>query len=256
MKTALITGGTRGIGLGIARSLLNEGVHLALNGVRPESEVQELISALVEESGMHVIYCQGDISKQEGRSNVLKAFAEHFSTLNYLINNAGVAPKERKDLLDIPEESLDRVLNINLKGPFLLSQAVAKMMMRSKLVDPSKDFAIVNVGSISATMASPERGQYCLSKAGVAMMTQLFAIRLSESDIPVYELRPGIIKTDMTGAVTNKYDVLFAKGVSIQNRWGLPEDVGKAVASLIRRDFSYSSGQIFHVDGGISIQRL
>jgi 3-oxoacyl-[acyl-carrier protein] reductase len=167
-----------------------------------------------------------------------------------------VAPKERLDILEATEESFDRVMGINLKGPYFLTQSIASWMVEQKETDPDFSGGIIYISSISATVASVNRGEYCLSKAGISMASQLFAVRLGEFGIPVYEVRPGIIKSDMTAGVTTKYDQLIENGLTVQKRWGLPEDVGKVVASIAREDFSYSTGQVFMVDGGLTLSRL
>ncbi|MEL6254705.1 MAG: 3-ketoacyl-ACP reductase [Bacteroidota bacterium] len=252
-KVALITGGSRGIGLGIAMSLAEYGWALAINGMREETSVQATLDSL-RAKGIEVIYCQGNIGEKEGRSHILQSCLNHFGQLDALINNAGVAPRERKDLLEMSEESFDRVLGINLKGSFFLSQLAAKEMIKAGKEVPRY---IINMSSVSATLVSVNRGQYCISKAGMAMMTQLFAARLAEENIQVYEVRPGVIKTDMTAAVKEKYDrLLLEEGLAVQGRWGYPEDVGKAVASLIGGNFPYSTGQVIMVDGGLAMGRL
>ena len=254
-KVALITGGSRGIGYGIAQALAKEGWSLAINGMRPASDVQAVLDTLKTVDN-EVIYCQGNIGDKAGRQSIIQQTVQHFGHLNVLVNNAGVAPKERKDLLEMSEESFDRVLNINLKGTFFLSQLAAKEMVKAKAKNPDFSGAIINISSISATVISINRGQYCISKAGMSMVTQLFATRLGQDGIPVYEVRPGIIATDMTSTVKEKYDKLFAEGLSVQPRWGYPEDVAKAVAGLVRGDFPYSTGQVIMVDGGMTMQRL
>ncbi len=176
--------------------------------------------------------------------------------IQLLVNNAGVAPKTRADLLETSEESYDRVLDTNLKGAFFLTQAVAREMVAARKANATFTAAIVNITSISATMVSINRGEYCIAKAGFAMLTQLFATRLGPEGIPVYEVRPGVIKTDMTAGVTEKYDKLIADGLCVQPRWGFPADVGKAVAALARGDLPYSTGQVILVDGGLTIPRL
>jgi len=254
-KVALITGGSRGIGLGIAWQLANEGWSLAINGVRPEEQVQALLDSF-RSKNVKVIYCQGNIAETGQRAAILAKIKKEFGALHVLVNNAGVAPKERKDLLEASEESFEYVLSTNLQGPYFLSQATANWMIEQKQSDPEGFYSIINISSISATVASVNRGEYCIAKAGLSMMTALFASRLGEFGIPVYELRPGIIKTDMTAGVTEKYDKLIGDGLTIQPRWGLPEDIGKGVAALVRGDFPYSSGSVIMVDGGLTIPRL
>jgi 3-oxoacyl-[acyl-carrier protein] reductase len=260
---ALITGGTRGIGLAAARMLGNEGWNLAINGVRDAGQVTEVIHDL-EQTGAEVAYCQGDLSSKEGRNALLEAANRAFGRINLLVNNAGVAPDKRLDILDATEESFERLMRINLQGPYFLTQAVARQMISQKRTasqseggnDEHQKAMIINIGSISATVVSTMRGDYCISKAGFSMHSSLWAVRLAEFGIPVYEVRPGVIKTDMTAGVQEKYDKLFAEGLTVQPRWGLPDDVGKAVASLARWDFPYSSGEVFMVDGGLCITRL
>jgi NAD(P)-dependent dehydrogenase (short-subunit alcohol dehydrogenase family) len=175
-----------------------------------------------------------------------------------LINNAGVAPLERKDVLEATEESFERVMKINLQGPHFLCQEVANWMIEQKQAQADFRGCMINVSSISATMASTNRAEYCISKAGLSMVTKMWAVRLAEFDIPVFEVQPGIIQTDMTSspAIMAKYDKLIAEGLTLQPRWGMPEDIGKAVALLVREDLPYSTGQVISVDGGMRIERL
>jgi NAD(P)-dependent dehydrogenase (short-subunit alcohol dehydrogenase family) len=254
-KTALITGGSRGIGLGIAKELANAGFNLAINGVRPQNSVQNVIDEL-KEFGVEVIYAQGDISKKDDRQQIFQTITEKFRRLNVLVNNAGVAPRERKDILEASEEIFDEVLEINLKGPYFLTQLFTNHMVKLKKANPDFECCIINVSSVSATVASVNRGEYCISKAGIAMATKLWAARLGEFDIPVYEIQPGVIATDMTAGVTEKYDRLFEQGLTIQKRWGMPEDVGRVAAAMATGMLPYSTGQVVNVDGGMTIQRL
>jgi 3-oxoacyl-[acyl-carrier protein] reductase len=255
-KVALITGGTRGIGFGIAEKLACEQWDLVLNGVRPESAVSEPLEKL-RSRGVRVQYAPGDIATSEGRSAILKA-ARAFAggAVNLLVNNAGVAPKARLDLLETTEASYDHVVGTNLRGTFFLTQGVARDMIAAKQADTGFGAVIVTISSISATVVSINRGEYCIAKAGLSMVSQLFSVRLGTAGIPVYEVRPGVIRSDMTAGVTEKYDGLIAQGLCVQSRWGLPEDVGKAVASLARGDFPYSTGQVIMVDGGLTTPRL
>ncbi|MCW9708237.1 3-ketoacyl-ACP reductase [Fodinibius salsisoli] len=253
--TALVTGGSRGIGFAIATKLCQNGYDVAINGVRSEDRVQDALEEL-RATGSEAIYCQGDVSSADDRTAIIDKVRSEFGQLNVLVNNAGVAPKERKDPLQATEESYDRVMDINLKGPYFLTQLAARWMVEQKEEKANFDATIVTIGSISATIVSPNRGEYCISKAGLAMHNKVWAVRLAEYDIPVYEVRPGIIATDMTSGVTEKYDKLIADGLTVQRRWGQPEDVGKAVLSLADGDFPYSSGEVMMVDGGLSVQRL
>ncbi|HYC72886.1 MAG TPA: 3-ketoacyl-ACP reductase [Opitutaceae bacterium] len=273
-KIALVTGGSRGIGFGIAEKLAAEKWDLVINGVREESAVAEPLAAL-RRHGVRVGYARGDVGSAEGRGAILQATRELVDAwgsragtraagssgpapraISLLVNNAGVAPKVRADLLETTEESYDYVVNTNLRGVFFLTQAFARDMVAAKKADPAFSGCIVNITSISATVVSINRGEYCIAKAGLSMLSQLFAARLGADGIPVYEVRPGVIKTDMTAGVTEKYDKLIAGGLNIQPRWGFPEDVGKAVACLARGDLPFSTGQVVMVDGGLTVPRL
>lgn len=223
--------------------------------MRDEVAVADALNIL-RTAGAEVLYVSCDVANREARTRMLAAIRQRFGRLHVLVNNAGIAPKERRDILEATEESFEQVMGTNLQGPYFLTQAVAQWMVQQRRADASFAGCIINVSSVSATVVSVNRGEYCLSKAGVAMATQLWAARLGEFNIPVYEVRPGVIKTDMTVGVQAKYDELFVEGLAVQRRWGLPEDVGKAVASLVRGDFPYSTGQIILVDGGLTIQRL
>jgi 3-oxoacyl-[acyl-carrier protein] reductase len=254
-RVALITGGSRGIGFGIAQRLATEGFDLAVNGLRPEPEITGTLVAL-RTHGIQAEYGRGDVGDGEDRASILRTVRERFGRLDLLVNNAGVAPNVRADILEATEESFDRVLGTNLKGPYFLTQAVARWMVEQKRADPDYQGCIINVTSVSAAVASVNRGDYCLSKAGLAMSTKLWAVRLAEYGIPVYEVRPGIIETDMTSGVKETYDALIEDGLLLMPRWGSPEDVGKAVAMLARGDLPYSTGTVIEVDGGMTVARL
>ncbi len=252
---ALVTGGSRGIGLAIAKKLCEHGYDVAINGLRVANEVQDVLEEL-ESIGAKAVYCQGDVSFDVDRNRILDQVRSAFGKLNVLVNNAGVGPKERLDPLEATEESFERVIRINLKGPYFLTQAVAQWMVEQKQENGAFKGSIINIGSISATVVSPNRGEYCISKAGLAMHNKIWAVRMAEFGIPVFEVRPGIIQTDMTSGVKKKYDQLIANGITVQPRWGLPEDVGKAVLSLVQENFPYSTGEVIMVDGGFTLQRL
>jgi len=254
-KVALITGGSRGIGLGIAKQLAQNGFDIAVNGVRTEEAIADVLQEL-RQAGAEVLYCRGDVSLTEERKKIIDQVKKHFGKLHVLVNNAGVASKERKDILETSEESFDRLIAVNLKGAYFLTQLAANWMIEQKKADASFASCILNISSVSATAASVNRGEYCVSKAGLSMVTQLFAIRLGEFDIPVYEVRPGIIYTDMTAAVKEKYDKLIGEGLTVQERWGYPDDVGKAVSALALGSFPYSTGQVIMIDGGLSLSRF
>jgi len=254
-KVALVTGAAQGIGRGIAERLAEEGADLAICDVRDESAVAHVLEGL-REKGSDVLYCRADVGDREARERMLGRVREHFGRLNVLVNNAGVAPKVRADILEAAEESFERVMRINLQGAYFLTQAAARWMIELKEADASFEACIVNISSISATVASPSRGEYCISKAALSMATRLWAARLGEFDIPVYEVRPGIIETPMTAGVKDKYDRLIREGLCVQSRWGTPGDVAAAVAMLVRGDLPYSTGQVISVDGGLTLERL
>lgn len=254
-RIALITGGTRGIGLGIARALAHDGWKLALCGLRSRDEVVGVLNELAG-TGAEVEYWSADISRAEQRAALLPSILSRYGTLHALVNNAGRGPRVRADLLDSGEDSFEELLRTNLQGPYFLSQAVARVLIEKKAADAAFVGAIVFVTSVSAELASVNRGEYCVSKAGLSMTAKLFAVRLAPHDIPVYEVRPGIIATDMTAGVRDTYDRLIADGLVPDARWGQPEDVGRAVAALLREDIAYATGTVVHVDGGLSIPRL
>ncbi|SDM06100.1 3-ketoacyl-ACP reductase [Kriegella aquimaris] len=255
IKNVLITGGSRGIGLGIAKELARMGCNLAINGMRSADRVLDVVQEL-KNLGSEVIYCQGDVSSVADRKRIMETVLSTFGRLDVLVNNAGVGPERRTDLLETTEESYNRVMGINLQGPFFLTQTVAANMIASKSANKEVEACIINISSMSATHASINRGEYCLSKAGMSMMTKLFAARLGEYGIPVYEVRPGIIETDMTSGVLQKYQKLIDEGLTIEPRLGRPEDVGRAVAALVKGDFPYATGQVVMIDGGLTIPRL
>jgi len=254
-KIALITGGTRGIGLGIAKKLAKEGIDLALNGVRPELEVKEVVEEL-RQFGVQVAYLQGNISEKSDRQRILEGVKAEFGYLNFLINNAGVAPRVRADVLEVAEEDFDHLMDINLRGTFFLTQQVANWMVELKKESPNQDFSMVTITSVSARLASTNRAAYCMAKSGLSMMNQLFAVKLAEFGIPVFEIQPGVIETDMTEKVKDIYEERIQKGLTLEPRMGKPEDIGKLVAALLRGDLSYTTGQIIAVDGGMMVGRL
>jgi 3-oxoacyl-[acyl-carrier protein] reductase len=254
-RRALVTGGTRGIGLGVARALARERWDLALGGVRPEADVREVVEELRRE-GSAVHYVRGNLAVADDRARLIAAVRERFGVVNALINNAGRAPRVRADLLEATEESFEEVLRTNLQGPYFLTQALARDQVERRRTDPSFEASLIFVTSVSAEMASSNRGEYCVSKAGLSMAARLFATRLAEHRIPVYEVRPGIIATDMTAAVRETYDRRIADGLVPDRRWGQVDDVGRVVAALVRGDLPYATGTVIHVDGGLSIPRL
>jgi NAD(P)-dependent dehydrogenase (short-subunit alcohol dehydrogenase family) len=252
-KIALVTGGSRGIGAGIALALVHDGFTVVITGRRPEAEVDSFLSEL-RRVQTDCIYIRADVSDHDSRSRLVGTLKEKFHRLDVLVNNAGIAPRMRADVLEEDEESYDEVLGTNLKGPHFLTQQIANWMIQQPASKEHR--AIINISSISATVASVNRASYCISKAGVSMATRLWAVRLAEFGIGVYEIRPGIVATDMTKGVQQKYDNLIESGLLLEKRWGLPEDVGKAVSVLARGDLAYASGAVLVLDGGLTIGRL
>ena len=255
-SVALISGGARGIGLGVARCLAEEGYALALNGVRSEDEVAATLEELRSDESAEVVYCRGDVSVAADRERILAEVRGRFGRLDVLVNNAGITSPGRKDILQAEEDAFDRVMGVNLKGPFFLTQLAANWMIEQQSTFPPRRRCVVNVSSISAEFVSVNRGDYCLSKAATRMATKLWAVRLAEFGIDVYEVQPGVIRSDMTAGVTEKYDHLIAQGLTHDRRWGEPEDVGRAVACLVRGDIPYATGQVLKVDGGMTIRTL
>jgi 3-oxoacyl-[acyl-carrier protein] reductase len=256
LPVALITGSSRGIGRGIAIALARGGTHdLVINYAGNEGAARECAGLCREACGgdARIEIVRADISSSTDRAAMIEFVREKMGRLDLLVNNAGVAPNVRADLLDAGEESFDRLISINLKGPYFLTQAAAKLMAAS---EPHPEFprAVVNVTSISAYTVSTNRGDYCVAKAGLAMMTKLYAVRLAELGINVFEIQPGVIATDMTGPVKEKYDRLFAAGLTPINRWGEPSDIAKAVVAVASGLFPYSTGQVFNVDGGFHLR--
>ena len=256
-KTAIVTGAARGIGNAIAAQLAEDGYTICIVDVFDEDKVTANVNK-VKEKGQPVLYLKGDISSSESRKDVVERVMNRFGRIDVLVNNAGVAPKVRMDMLETTEESMDFVLNINLKGTFFMTQQVANAMISIIKSGNIADYQpkIINISSISAYTSSVNRPEYCISKAGVSMVTTLFADRLAEFGINVYEIRPGIIMTDMTAVVKEKYDKLIAEGLTPIKRWGYPEDVANAVSVLCSGKIAYSTGDVINVDGGFHVRRL
>lgn len=248
MKTAFVTGSSRGIGRGIADLLTREGWTVVYSGTRKERP-QDLDPELD--------YFPCDISRAEDRLAAVQYMVSRCGRLDLLVNNAGIAPLERRDILDMTEESFDRVLGVNLKGTLFMTQLAALEMLREKEAGIADwQPRIVNIGSMSAYTSSTSRGEYCVSKAGVGMVTALFADRLAKEGIPVFEVRPGIIDTDMTKVVHEKYQRLIEGGLLPVPRFGKPEDIAKMVLACASGLLDYSAGQVLNADGGFSLQRL
>lgn len=253
-KTAIITGGSRGIGYGIAKQLGAEGYQIAIMDVNDAKDYQENLDALTT-AGVEWFYKQGSIANTQDRESFVAAVVERYGDIDVLVNNAGVAPKVRNDILEMTEESFDYVIGINTRGTFFLTQLVANQMLKQK-VKGRRRGVIVNISSSSVAVSSVSRGEYCISKAGVAMITMLFADRLAAHDIQVYEIRPGVIETDMTRVVHQKYSDLIEKGVFPIARWGQPEDIAGAVSAFVSEKFIYSTGNYIDLDGGFHIRKL
>jgi 3-oxoacyl-[acyl-carrier protein] reductase len=254
-KIALITGAGRGIGRGIAVTLVEHGWGVVIN-YRSDQSAAEDVLRIVGNLGSEGLLVQANIAKNADRQRLVDETLARFGRLDLLVNNAGMAPRQRLDILEVGEDSYDEVLSVNLKGPFFLTQQVARTMINLLNAGVITDPRIINIGSISAYASSPNRGEYCLSKAGLGMLTALFADRLAEYGIAVYEVRPGVIETDMTGPVKGKYDQLIADGLTPIKRWGQPEDVAKAVVAIAEGMFPFSTGEVFNIDGGFHLRRL
>lgn len=253
-KVALITGSSRGIGYQIARRLGQDDFRVVLVATGSQEKNQKALAVLTEEK-IQWIYVQADIGKQEDRFRLVSETVEAFGRIDVLVNNAGVAPDVRADLLEMTEESFDRVIGINTKGNLFLTQAVAKQMLKQEIIGRKRG-TIINISSCSAEVSSINRGEYCVSKAGVSMLTKLFADRLAGEGIFVHEIRPGVIATDMTSGVQEKYDRLIEEGKFPIARWGTPEDVAEAAAVFAGDSFLYTTGNYIDVDGGVHIKRL
>jgi 3-oxoacyl-[acyl-carrier protein] reductase len=257
-KVALVTGGTRGIGLGIARRLAADGFSVAMTGRRGADEVEQALAEVREQCrarDQRARYWRADVAAGSERQRLLAEMEEELGRLDVLVNNAGIAPNPRADILEASEASFDELVATNLKGPYFLTQAAAKWMIRQQ-EEKRERRSIINVSSVSATVASVNRGDYCITKAGVAMATKLWATRLTEYGIGVYEVRPGIIETDMTRGAKSKYDAMMEGDALLERRWGTPDDVGAAVAVLARGDLPYAPGLVVVVDGGLTLPRL
>ena len=261
-RVALITGASRGIGRGIALALAGMGYHLLLNyhsnaGAAAQTASDCEAAASAAGHRIRVATVAGDVGEAAGRKALMEAAKRDFGRLDLLVNNAGIAPKNRADLLEATEESFDHLIRTNVKGPFFLTQHAARWMidLRGRMGNDYRP-KIITISSISAYTASVNRGDYCISKAALSMITPLFASRLAEHGILVFEIRPGVIATDMTSAVQEKYDHLISAGLTPIQRWGQPEDVGKAVAAIASDFFPFSTGEVINVDGGFHLRRL
>ena len=262
-KAAIVTGGTKGIGKAIAIELAELGYNIAVSarGLKSDGSLDEYfgkdVKEQVEARGAKCLLVRADVSATDDRVKLVEAVRKEFGRCDMLVNNAGVAPLERADLLDATEESFERVLRINLQGPYFLTQLVANWMIEQKKEDIDRVCRIVNIGSISAYTSSPARGEYCISKAGMGMMTALYADRLAEFEIGVFEIRPGIIETDMTAGVKDKYNkLILEEGLIPSRRWGQSVDIAKAIKAIAEGGLDFSTGQVLDVDGGFHLRRL
>jgi NAD(P)-dependent dehydrogenase (short-subunit alcohol dehydrogenase family) len=253
-RVAIVSGGSRGLGAGIVHAFLEAGYRVATCARTATPQVEQWASDPA--TADRFLFATADLANRADVDAFVTAVIERWGTVDVLVNNAGVAPDVRADILEAGEESFDRLIKINLRGPYFLTQTVARTMIEQRQSDPAFKGVIVNVSSVSATVASVNRGDYCISKAGVAMATQLWAARLAEFGVDVYEVRPGVVATDMTSGVKEKYDKLIAEGLTVEKRWGTPDDVGRAVAILARGELPYATGQVLNIDGGMTVQRL
>lgn len=253
-KTAIVTGGSRGIGFGCALALAEDGYNIAILDINAQADYQENMDQLTA-AGAEYLYMQGDVRDTQTREAFVAAVVERFGDIDVLVNNAGVAPKVRQDILLMTEESFDRVVNTNCRSTMFMTQLVANQMIKQEMKGRRRG-VIVNITSSSVRISSTSRGEYCISKAGMAMITTLFADRLAPHDIQVYEIRPGIIDTDMTKVVHKKYSDLIEGGLLPNARWGTPRDIGDAVSAFCSEKFIYSTGNYIDLDGGMHIMRL
>lgn len=250
---AFVTGARRGIGRGVAYALADAGFDVVVNDVLDDAASRETLDGIAAK-GRRGTFVQGSIAELPAHARLVAAAFGAFGTLDCLVNNAGIQVKVRGDLLDVTPASFDEILAVNLRGTFFLTQAIAKRMLAERRAAGDPPRSIVTVSSTNARLASPNRAEYCFAKTGLAMMSQLFALRLAEADIACYEVRPGVIRTDMTAPVKDRYDQLIAGGLTPIRRWGEPQDVGRTVAALAQRLLPFNTGDAFHVDGGLHIK--
>jgi NAD(P)-dependent dehydrogenase (short-subunit alcohol dehydrogenase family) len=259
---AIVTGASRGIGKAIAKELASLDYDLVIShfDVTAEGQLDESFARQIKDEihdlGVRCETLRADVSKTDDRLKLVNLAKDKFGKVDLLVNNAGVAPFKRIDILQANEESYDRVMAINLKGPYFLTQMVANWMIEQQGTAEKSKFRIINISSASSYTSSPGRGEYCLSKAGVSMMTKLYADRLAEYRIGVFEIRPGIIATDMTSVVKDKYDKLIAEGLTPIKRWGQPKDIADAVGVIALGKLDFSTGEVINVDGGFHLRRL
>jgi 3-oxoacyl-[acyl-carrier protein] reductase len=254
-KVALVTGGSRGIGRGIVLALAQAGWEVVASYRVDRRAMKETIQQIERTNGL-ALAVQADLRREADRQRLVEEALTTYGRIDLLVNNAGMAPRQRTDLLELAPDSYDEVMDTNLRGPFFLTQQIARIMIEQVHQGSEVAPKIINIGSVSAYASSTHRAEYCISKAGIAMMTSLFADRLAEEGILVYEIRPGIIETDMTAVVHDKYDQMIAGGLLPIRRWGTPEDVARAVLALAEGTLPYSTGEVINVDGGFHLRRL
>jgi 3-oxoacyl-[acyl-carrier protein] reductase len=250
---ALVTGARRGIGRGIAWAFAENGYDVVINDIAEDALVAETLAG-IRERGAEGGFVHADVADLGQHAALIERAFAAFGGLKVLVNNAGIQVAKRQDMLETTAESFDALMDVNLRGPFFLTQRIARRWLSEKT--PAHARSIINIASVNSAMPAINRAEYCISKTGVSMMTELFAVRLAEAGIGVYEIRPGIIRTDMTAGVRDAYDKMIADGVAPMRRWGEPKDIGRAAVALVRGDFGFSTGTVVHVDGGLHIHRL
>lgn len=251
---AIVTGGSRGIGLGIARALAGQGFDIAITGISEANAATDAMLADLTSAGARAIYLKGDLADLAGHAATVAAVEDQLGAIGCLVNNAGIASVVRGDFLDLAAENFDGIVSTNLRGTVFFTQAVVRAMLQSKQAPGPR--TIINITSVSASLASPERLDYCITKAGLAAFSQGLALRLADTGISVFEIRPGIIRSDMTAGVSAKYDTLIDSGLVPMKRWGEPDDIGSAAAALAAGKFAFATGSVINLDGGLSIGRL
>lgn len=249
-----VTGARRGIGRAIALAFADAGYDVVINDLQAEDDAAESVIAEIRRRGARAAFVPGSIADLESVPSLVENAFSAFGGLECLVNNAGISVRKRGDILDVTPGSYDEVMNINLRGTFFLTQEIARRMLA--IPNSAHPRSIISLSSANAVIVAPERAEYCLSKTGVSMMTKLYAVRLADAGIGVFEIRPGIIRTDMTAVAKERYDKLIAEGITPVRRWGEPRDIARVAVALASGDFHFSTGDAFHVDGGLHLHRL